>query len=443
MQLSRIRNCVPLLIIGVCFAGFACEHSVQLAPVEPETQIRLAFANPADCASCHPNHFAEWQASTHAYAFTDPIFFRLNEIGQQRSNQQLEQFCIKCHSPVARLLGEAPAGFDQAGLSSLSKQAVQCDVCHRLTTIDRGNGPTDFRLDDVRQGPISKPATNDFHASEFDLRYSFSDICTPCHDVFSPSNVQVEFTSREWDRSPYSAMGLECQGCHMPAYRGQAAVGGPERTVHRHSFTGVDVPLVDFPGRAETIRQVEQLLKNAIELSVKAPQQISTGEPFDITALVTNSRAGHDIPTGTAFERQMWIEIRLTDLSSGMEIFSSGTLDGNGDLKNKHSEEVQAGFVPADSLLGLFNSVARKNGQDILFFWEADEVQSHAIGAFATDSTRYPVPAIAAPTRLELQVSLRFRAFAPYFLRAIDLPHLIDQVPIFEMASYRQEITVN
>ena len=59
----------------------------------------------------------------------------------------------------------------------------------------------------------------------------------------------VENTYTEWLGSFYSGFGVECQDCHMPAYTGRAAEGGPIRPdVHRHRFVGVDYATIPFRG---------------------------------------------------------------------------------------------------------------------------------------------------------------------------------------------------
>ncbi len=134
---------------------------------------------------CHPNHYNEWRTSTHAYVFTDPIFFRLNEIGLQSSNNKLDQFCIKCHSPVGSMLQKTEPGFNPVNLSSKARHAIQCDVCRSIENFKHGKAIKTFLMDDVKQGSIPDPIANSLHASEYDSRYPVSFICTPCHDVFS------------------------------------------------------------------------------------------------------------------------------------------------------------------------------------------------------------------------------------------------------------------
>jgi nitrate/TMAO reductase-like tetraheme cytochrome c subunit len=405
--------------------------------------LKNAFEEPEKCQVCHPNHYDEWQTSMHAYSFVDPIFFTLNEIGQQRSNNELDQFCVKCHSPIGSLLQEVPPGFNRNSLSSIARKGIQCDVCHLIKSVTAGKGIDEFRLDKVRVGPIHDPKQNSFHESAFDERFTTSKLCAGCHDVRTQNGFQVEHTSKEWQDSPYSAMGLECQGCHMPVYSGEAAIGAPAREkLHRHTFVGVDIPLVDFPGKDKTIERVDFLLKNSVSMNVTSPLQISRGQEFNINVTINNDKTGHNIPSGTIFERQMWLEIILEDGSGSIQ-FSSGKLDSNGDLQNRHSDFVKSGSMPIDTSLVLFNGTPFTKGEETLFFWESDFINNNTIAPFENRTVSYQIVAPNSTGQLNLSVRLLFRSFPPYLLRAIGQESLIENVMIFEMESFTQTIPVN
>ncbi len=451
INIQRILRVGGVLLLTWLAAG--CEHhsadfeKPPVAPVDTLQRIQEIMAEPATCGTCHPNHYQEWRTSMHAYAIHDPMFQTLNRIAQQNAEHENDQFCTKCHTPIGKLLGETAPGFEVSNLSPLAQSSIFCDVCHTRDTnhSPAGRGVRVFHLDGVRRGPIEDPQPNDFHASEFDPAYKFSGFCNPCHNVQSPDgSLFLEETGMEWSRSPFGAMGIECQNCHMPTYSGQAAVGGPQReSLHRHYFTGVDYPLIDFPGRQETIRRVRDLLENAVEMRVEVDDPVPAGQPFTVRVTISNDFTGHDIPTGTIFERQMWIELIVRDVATGTELFATGTLDANGDLRNYHSELVANGTVPEDTHLVLFHGIPRKaNGEETLFFWEAASVERLTIPAFASHTAEYTLTAPSQPTDLEISVRLRFRSFPPYLLRAVGQDALIPELIIFDMETDQRTIAV-
>ncbi len=414
-------------------------------PVDSTELLRMAVGNSQQCGTCHPNHFDEWEVSMHAYALADPVFQTLNNIGQQRSNNELDQFCVGCHAPVASLLGETPPGFALEDLSVKGANAIGCDVCHKMTdNPGRGLGVRALTLDRVREGNISDPVDNEFHDSKFGVRMSFSDICAPCHDIKSPNGpFNLEETNLEWDLSAYAGMGIECQDCHMPAYQGQAAVGGPTRTVHRHKFIGVDYPLIDFPGKEETIAEVAALLENSINMRITAPTDVSAGSEFQVSVELQNAFTGHNVPSGSTFERQMWIELVATDAATDEVVFSTGLLDDNGDLRDEHSEFVQNGLIDEDSTLVIYRGYAfDETGNEIPFFWEANSVDLQTIPAFESRTSTFTIAAPASGTTINLSVRTRFRSFPPYLLRSIGQADLISELLVFDMETFEQDIII-
>ncbi|RMG67006.1 MAG: hypothetical protein D6715_05650 [Calditrichaeota bacterium] len=440
-------HCVVTILAFTILVGCDTSNQQQVsgpAPMDSLAMFREVMKPAENCKPCHPTHYQEWQSSMHAYAFVDPVFFRLNDIGQQRSSNQLDQFCVKCHSPFATFLQEAPPGFDPANLSDLAARGVQCDVCHTIKSFQAGKSVETFHLDGVRRGPLSDPKANAFHESAFDQRYTSTEICTPCHNVIAPNGLMVESTAEEWNQSPYLAMGLECQGCHMPTYSGEAAVGGPMRdNLHRHTFVGVDYPLVDFPGKEQTIQAVRELLQKSLKMTVEAPATANRSDSLTIQVTLLNDQTGHDIPSGTIFERQMWVEITVTDQATGQVVYQSGLLDPNGDLLNHHSEYVANGSLPEDSTLALFHGTPFTAGSETLFFWEADAVEKKTIPPFDSRTVTYRIAPPLPQGPLTVNVRLRFRSFPPYLLRAIGMESLIDKLIIFDMAEFQQTIQIN
>jgi len=93
-----------------------------------------------------------------------------------------------------------------------------------------------------------------------------------------------------------------------------------------------------------------EVLRNAAEIRVKAPQAARPGERLKIRVDVTSKIAGHSFPTGFTAERQAWVEVLVRD-AGGRVIFHSGDLDPNGDLRDSHSHWVEAGKLKYDKPL--------------------------------------------------------------------------------------------
>ncbi len=71
---------------------------------------------------------------------------------------------------------------------------------------------------------------------------------------------------------------------------------------------------------------------------------------IDFSIEVKNLTGGHNVPTGFTAEREVWLDVTVTD-PAGKAIFRSGDRDPNGDLRDAHSEWVRAGKMPFDSQL--------------------------------------------------------------------------------------------
>lgn len=440
--ISRFRRC-RLLLVGILFLVACNKDPVDPKPPEPTPpEFKVTdFAAPEACQACHPNHYAEWQSSMHAYAFVDPVFFAMHDRGQQLTNGQLDQFCTKCHSPIASRSGETPAFFDRNKLSPLSTRGVSCDVCHSISKVNKiFNAQFDMTPGNTKFGSLNNPMPNAYHQSQFNALFDRSEFCGTCHEVENGFNTRVEETYSEWVKASVAGMSADCQDCHMPTYAGEAAVGGPLRDkLHRHYFVGVDVPLVDFPG-ADLQRQMsEELLKNSAEISVNAPTTIRAGDTLRVGVTVSNTRTGHHLPSGTAAERQMWIAITARD-ASGNLIYQTGQLDANGDLRDHHSV-----LNPnADRDLVVFRQrLFDESGKEVLFFFQAKSVENNMIPLFASKSGNYR---IAIPATLSgpitLDVKLRFRSLPPYFLRELNLANLVAKVPIVDMEETSVQVGV-
>jgi hypothetical protein len=121
----------------------------------------------------------------------------------------------------------------------------------------------------------------------------------------------------------------------MPAYTGPAANYSPDREVHGHRLVGVDVAIVPFADSHRHYRAVQE------HASTAASSEAST-HGDDVIVKVTTDIIGHDLPTGSAHARALWVHLRVVG-ADGEGYLESGGRDDNGDLRDDYSEIVPFG----------------------------------------------------------------------------------------------------
>lgn len=471
-----------LFALAILCALPGCGENAEPPPLlEDRDDKPLAFANPDTCEECHEQHVAEWRISNHAYALKDPVFLAMVEVGQKQSEGKLGQFCIQCHSPVALATEQTPVFPDpETGIyrqpfddvDAIGQQGVSCDVCHSITNVlEPFNARVVYTPDGVRRGTIRDPVTNKEHESAYSELHATADVCSPCHAVVNPKGALIEETFGEWEMSSAAAEGKTCQDCHMPEYTGRAAPDAPERTLHRHTFVGVDVSLLpedEFPGFQEMRDLTAEMLRSSVEFSAQA--NIADRDNPRIELEIRNL-AGHAVPSGATAERQMWVELMVRN-ADGDVVFETGTLDDNGDLRDgvaDHSLDPGSdpqlvyygqqliaipGFTDLpddaakDTARVAVDDACRpmsqgaidpaSNALPVSFPWQADWQCNFMIPPDAVDRPFYELGALPAGS-YSATVKLQFRTFPPYFLRKLEElagldPAVKDRVPIVLMA---------
>jgi nitrate/TMAO reductase-like tetraheme cytochrome c subunit len=401
--------------------------------VEARAQTPLGFAEPSkDCLPCHETQVEDWASSPHAYAMVDPVFHALVRLGQRATEGKLGQFCVQCHSPIALALQTSPVYRDPTTgvfrqdtetVGALGQAGVSCDACHAMTSVlEPVNGHAVLAPDGVRHGPIRDPQPTTAHASAYSPLHEDSLLCGVCHAVTNPKHARIEETYGEWQHSTFSQPGGKtCQGCHMPASRGPAVVGGPERTLHRHTFVGVDVSLVEptaFPGYQRSRELAQALLEESCEVSLKA-------DPHHHQLQVwLHNLAGHALPSGASAERQLWVELLVRD-ADGKEVFETGTLDELGDLRDEHSTRPDTDpqlIVYYQQLLDdprLTNPLSNQAPRFVSLPWEANSMINHVIAADATEVRTVDLSSLGGGDYVAT-MRLRFRTFPPWLLRTLE-----------------------
>ncbi|MFM7773736.1 MAG: multiheme c-type cytochrome [Candidatus Kapaibacterium sp.] len=446
MVRAGLRNLL-LLLVGAWLVS--CDRPEAPEPLSPSRADSVAiytkaFSPPESCATCHPRQYREWELSMHAYAIEDPVFHSMNAEGLRATNGLMGEFCTGCHAPIATKMSEADGGRLKADLSPAGRRGVTCDACHKSESQLPGMVSTGYRLDGIMYGPISDPVPNSFHGSKGRADMDKSVQCAGCHDVVNPRGVKVEATFSEWASSSYPGRDISCQVCHMKWETGQAALGGPSnRRVHSHYMDGVDIPLKEFPGRDEMIGRVLDQLRYTVKAFLTPPASIRRGSTIPVKVEIVNTITGHNVPSGTIFERQMWVQLIAVD-SDGDTIFTSGMTDPLGDLCNENSEYVAKGLVPRDSSLVMFHGKAFRLGKEIPFFFDADAIVNLTIPPYETRYARYAITPqmYAGSSDVTITARLFMRALPPYFLRKLGHADLVKYLPSFTMEEMQAVVQV-
>lgn len=433
------RVLVAVVIILVCAAS-TC------GPTDPPPDLQ-ALRDPRTCASCHTDHYREWEGSMHAYASKDPVFLAMNARGQRETNGALGDFCVRCHAPMAVALGLTKDGLNLPELPE-EVQGVNCYFCHSVAAVAGAhNNPLVLVEDGIMRGGIRDPISSAPHGTAYSplhdrTRLESSALCGACHDIVVPNGFHLERTYLEWQESLFSKEqgGLSCSACHMPSREEPVArvPEAPVRRRHNHAFPGVDIALTDFPAREEQRAQVQRFLD--VTLLAKLCVE-DTGGLTEITVDLENLGAGHAFPSGATQDRRAWVEVRA--FLGEEELYSSGVV-----------EDGQPLFAIDDpDLWFLGHRMYDENGALTHNFWEAHRYEGELLPA---PTTRFPfepgyvethiirryVIGGLPPDRVTMRVRMR-----PMGLDVLDDliasgdldPAIRDEMPTFDLRSTQLE----
>jgi hypothetical protein len=330
------------------------------APPPPDPTLTAA-----QCGVCHTAIYQQWQQSMHSHALTSPV--TIAQTNQdvagpfaKASSPDPQKFCINCHSP------NVAAAVNQSTLpvppSTQYTDGVSCTTCHQFDgKPQKGSGgfagdgqgagyQTGFLPAKTYAGSLDSPVGNSVHVSNStgqDFNPNPNKLCANCHEVWidydhdgvveKGLDLALQTT---WDEyTEYKTLGGRetCVSCHMQVVPGltRAADGAqipgqqlttaPPRQIHDHSFPGVDFAL-DSPSQATATQAARTaLLQSAAFFTIDRRSVGFDGQgDLEFGVFLANTGTGHDLPSGFAFARQMWIEITVT--AGGRTLFTSGVL---------------------------------------------------------------------------------------------------------------------
>jgi hypothetical protein len=188
----------------------------------------------------------------------------------------------------------------------------------------------------------------------------------------------LEQTYTEWKNGPYAAENVQCQHCMMGEIRNtQAAATGPKRAViFGHVFAGGNFTLGN---RDLALKR----LQSAATITIKTDKaNAKPGDKVKIDVKLTNSGAGHKIPTGLTETRDMRLVISAKDAAGkSTDIFEEkfGTILE--DAAGKHD-----GTVPVWRAAKIFsdNRIAPRESKE---YSETFTIPEKAAGTYTFEAT--------------------------------------------------------
>jgi hypothetical protein len=321
----------------------------------PPTQENGAAA----CGTCHATIYQEWRQAMHSNAMVSPVM--ISETNQVIAgpladvpNPDYTKFCINCHSPTVAAVATGD-GLPQADTTQW-RDGVSCTTCHQFngTSALASGGFTagmqqGYNTGTTYFGDLTGPAGNRFHTSETGNDYTNPNVlCKNCHEVWIDRNLDgieekgIDLVLQEtWDEyQDYKNFGGQetCVSCHMPAIPGLTRVAdgaqipndqytvAPDRVVHDHSFVGPDHLLDNATQTAAQLAARTTLLQSAAAIEFDRDKFGDNGNGgLGVDIFISNVGAGHNLPSGFAFARQMWLEIKSIDVNGNL-VDSSGVL---------------------------------------------------------------------------------------------------------------------
>ncbi len=401
------------------------------------------------CSHCMPC-YSEWQADAHSQSAINPRFLSLyngtttsGESGAPTSyrfdpelgvsvpvapSQGLDEAgpgfrldfpelggnCAACHLPGAAARPGGAYHVDVNEVSGIDLEGVFCEFCHKIGDVylDPITGLPDPSLPGVLSIRLYRPQEGEqvFFANLDDVpggrRVSYlplieeSEFCASCH--FGAFWGVVMYNSfGEWLESPYSdpETGQTCQDCHMPMVDYNHFVfpekGGQYRDSDR-LFSHL------MPGAMDS-----ELLENTAAVELDTNRE---GNTLRVTVRVTNTGAGHHIPTDNPL-RNMILLVGATDADGEtLTLIDGPTIPewgGVGDPETGH----YAG-LPGVLYTKLLADFYTGETPTYAYWRQTRLVSDNRIAAFETDETVYTFALLtgSGTVTVEAQLLLR-RAF--------------------------------
>jgi len=453
------KKATPIWVLPKATAPSNMEWTV---PDLPGSHKVGDFYEPDVCSGCHTEIHDQWKGSMMANAWVDPVFLAVYfeyVKGAKDEHQRSEvAMCSRCHTPIGYLADDQARYTNK--LAGIEATGVSCDVCHSVEkSAGIGNGPFILKPGDAAKGEAGtkygpfKDSESPFHKTAYSELHTRGEMCGMCHDVNHAHNtMSIENTYSEWRTGPYNTgdpdTTVTCQDCHMrqtpeypstgstvrpniPGYAAPKEMGAKERPhIWQHYFVGGNLAVTALLGFNPQAKMAEGRLEHSVTVEFTGSPSASKGGLYRMPVKVTNSGAGHYLPTGLTFVREMWLDVTVSD-NKGAVVYRSGDLDEQGNIK-------------PDAVV--YKTVLGTGGKELkptFFLPEAAQVISdHRIRpkGYVTEEFSFVVPA-EAEGPLHYHVEMRYRS-APQAIVNELLGKDAPKLPVFDMGEAEGTITL-
>ncbi len=254
----------------------------------------------ASCGGCHEDHHDEWALSPHGTSNASPVLAAMLPIVEGSWGELARDRCVGCHSP-----GHAEGD-----------DAIGCLSCHAAVgNHAERDGMLAVDPSAPLAGPFADAEPTIAHGSRTSELLESPSLCGTCHELTGPAIVD-EPTLTEYRASPQAAEGTTCADCHLPR-EGERPLSNDSvrvRPVRSHRFVGFDPPWGAPPHRAaQAAAETRALLAAALALRVERAED-------GVVVTVANAGAGHAVPTGATFLRDLWVDVEIDGVRTSRAI---------------------------------------------------------------------------------------------------------------------------
>ncbi len=399
-------------------------------------------------AGCHPDIYAQWEASAHHFSsFNNPYYRRSIEYMLERRPVEAARWCASCHDPVMLFSGRFGHRMPLDTTHWTAHEGITCLSCHAITGLRdlRGNGryviaePDEYpfarstsplgqwlhrQLILARPEPHRQAMLRPVHRTE--------QFCSTCHKVGLPPDVnyyrwlrgQNEYDA--WQMSGVSGNTVRsfylpnqartCIDCHMPLVPSDDK-GNDGGFVRSHRFLAANTALPFLKGHDEQLRATQAFLQDSIATvdlflvrvngRTYGPDEpmpvLRPGDQVELTVVVRNRKVGHALPGGTNDSNELWLEVVGRD-GQGQVVVASGLLDEEGRVDST------AHFFGAVFVDRAGQEANKRNPHDF-----RTPVYVNVIGPGTARTVHYRFTVPAGRPLTELAVAFKHRKFKWYF----------------------------